>query len=56
MQIIKENKDERINLKISTEEYNKIHQKAMLYTNGNISAWIRYAAINCIPEGEDLEE
>lgn len=38
-----------INLKISENELQEIKKKADKYTNGNLSAWLRYAAIKFNP-------
>jgi len=42
-------------VRFSEEEKNGVLQKAMVYTDGKISEWIRYAAQNHTPRARDLE-
>lgn len=51
-----ETKSERIDLRVSKEIKNKIRQKAALYTNGKLSEYILYAALNFVASIEDFEE
>lgn len=44
------------NFKANSEEIKKIKENADKYAGGNVTAWIRYAAMNCIPKSQDLEE
>lgn len=37
-----------VNFKVSLKDLRKIKRNAKKYTEGNMSAWIRYAAMNCI--------
>jgi hypothetical protein len=41
-------------VRFSTEELGIIMCKAGMYCEGNVSQWIRYAALNCMPAKEDL--
>ena len=58
MRLKKESKkaDEFIGVRCTKEVKNKIKQKASLYSEGNISEWILYAAANFVPSGEELED
>lgn len=42
------------NFKVNREEKLKIEHNANLYAKANISAWLRYAAINYIPKESEL--
>jgi hypothetical protein len=42
-------------LRISKEEYFKIHESAGQYSDGCISSWLRYAAIMFKPDKASLE-
>lgn len=57
MRIKKKNKTKTkfIGARASDREENEIKLKANIYTEGNISEWIIYAACNHIPRSEDLE-
>jgi hypothetical protein len=44
-----------LTIRLSQIEYNQVLQKALTYTEGNISEWVRYAAQNCMPRKADLE-
>ena len=41
-------------IKVAENEYSQISKNAQQYTNGNISRWIRYAAIKLSPKQEDF--
>ena len=41
-------------LKVLKEDLATIKEKAALYTNGNVSMWMRYAALNHRPKKADL--
>lgn len=43
-----------VNFKIAPSEYEKLEEKAKQYTNGNVSEWIRYAALNHKPSKSEL--
>jgi len=43
-----------MNLKISEEDLLAIKVKANYYTKGNVSMWMRYAALNHRPKKADL--
>lgn len=42
-------------VKMTVQDFLKIQDKANEYTNGNFSAWMRYAALNHRPKKSDLE-
>ena len=44
------------NLRLSEMEYKAIQEQANKYTNGNMSAWLRYAALNMTPKGEHINK
>ena len=44
------------NFRWTVEERAAIQAKADLYTNGKLAAWVRYAAMTCVPPAEDLIE
>lgn len=52
----KSNKTENIHSRCTEEEKNKMQTRANLYTNGNLSEYILFAALNFVPNKEDLEE
>ncbi len=43
-----------INLKVTPTEYIQIKKNAIKFTKGNMSEWIRYAAIQLKPKPCDL--
>lgn len=47
-------KDQRIMLKLSERERAQIQANADMFTEGNLSEWIRYASINMTPKKSDL--
>ena len=51
----KNNKSETVSFRISIEKLNKIKMKAQLYTNGNLSEWITFAATTRKPAKDDFE-
>ena len=50
------NKINRTTFRSTQIESNKIKQKANIYTDGNISEYILFAALNFVPSKEDFEE
>lgn len=50
------NKTSRVTFRCKESEENKLQQKANIYTDGNISEYILYAALNFVPSKEDFEE
>lgn len=52
----KNNKTERIALRLTEQENNKVKQKANIYTNGNVSEYMLYASLNFVPSKEDFED
>jgi len=53
--IEKTRKSEKIEIRVSKEYKNKLKQKALLYCEGNLSAFITTALNNYVPRREDLE-
>lgn len=49
-------KDEFIGIRLTKEQRNEIQLKANLYTEGNISEYVLYSALNFEPVYEDLED
>ena len=43
-------------VRLSKTETNQIQLKADVYAGGNVSKWMRYASLNCIPFIDDLEK
>ncbi len=58
MRLKKEQQKNRKNVtvRMSNDERNRAMQKAMAYTNGDLSKWVRYAAQNCVPRKKDMEK
>ena len=52
----KTNKSSRLTFRSTEFEANKIQQKANIYTDGNLSEYILFAALNFVPGKEDFEE
>ncbi len=52
----KKNKEGRVSFRCLETEENKIQQKANIYTDGNLSEYVLYAALNFVPSKEDFEE
>ena len=50
------NKSERTTFRSTEKELHKIQQKANIYTEGNVSEYILFAALNFVPSKEDFEE
>jgi len=46
----------RIEFKCKPAEKNRIQQKANIYTEGNLSEYVLFTALNFIPSKDDLEE
>lgn len=54
---INKNEETKIwNVRLTESERKIIDEKALLYTDGNASAWVRYAAINLKPLKKDIEK
>ena len=53
---IKEYKLHGITLRCKLTQKHQNQRKANLYTEGNVSEWILYAAINHVPKRSDLEK
>jgi hypothetical protein len=53
---IKDRKKHLINFKITDHERLRIEAMAKSFSNGNISAWIRFASLNYIPKKGELVE
>jgi len=43
-------------IKLTKEEKKQLQEKADKYTGGNVSAWVRYAAIKLEPKSADLHK
>lgn len=43
-----------VNLRVTAAEKRKIQAMANKYADGNVSHWIRYAAMTCVPRKTDL--
>ncbi len=59
MRLKKEEKNPRekwIKSRVNNDESNIIQEKADLYTDGNVSEYLRYAALNFVPSKKDLEK
>ena len=52
--ITPERKDSSITIKMIEKEKSEIQKKADLYAGGNMSAWLRYAALNHTPKKKEL--
>ena len=50
------NKTATIAARCLQEEWNRAQQKANIYTEGNLSEWVLFAALNYVPGKEDFEE
>lgn len=50
------NKTSRVAFRCTDANYNKIQQKANIYTEGNLSEYLLFAALNFVPSKEDFEE
>ncbi len=48
-------KTKHVLIKVTEGEYEAIKDKAKEYAGGNVSRWVRYAAINLHPKPEDLD-
>lgn len=53
---LKKIKKQLVHLHFDSEDLKKIDQNAKKYTEGNRSAWIRYASLNFKPKKKDLDE
>ncbi len=51
-----ESKNERIDLRLTKAQKNKIKQKAELYCEGNVAEYVLYASLNFVPGKEDFEQ
>lgn len=58
MRLKKQNKNKvsRISARCTQEEENKVQQKANIYTEGNLSEYVLFAALNFVPSKEDFEK
>jgi len=52
----KTNKTSRVTFRCVEAEENKLQQKANIYTDGNLSEYILFAALNFVPSKDDFEE
>ena len=51
----KRTRTERINCRATLQDYYDIKKKAMIYTDGNISEYVIYAAKNYTPHQDELK-
>lgn len=49
-------KNDKITVRVSNMQLNKLKAKANVYCDGNLSEWILYAALHFIPSKEELVE
>jgi len=52
----KKNKTELIRFRCTAEDYNRIQTLANLYTEGNVSEFLTYSALNFFPNKDDFED
>lgn len=52
----KKKKPKMINIRVSEDELKAIHEQAEKYTSGNITAWIKYTALNYRPKKSELHK
>ena len=52
----KQNKTEKKDFRCTEDEANIIQRKANIYTDGNVSEYCLYAALNFVPGKEDFEK
>jgi len=52
---LKKETRKNLNLKVSESELKQIKKLADKYTNGNLSQWVRYTAINYRPKKSELK-
>ena len=45
-----------LNIKMSEEELRSVRQRAQKYSDGSVSAWIRYSATRLDPKKDDLKK
>lgn len=48
-------KTRRVLVRMSADEWASIMQAAALYADGNVSLWLRYAALHWRPKAKDLD-
>lgn len=53
-QIKKKKETKAINFKLPTEEFDLIQKQADKYTNGNLTAWLKYSGTYCRPDPKHL--
>ena len=44
----------QVNFKCTKEEKELLQKQADKYANGELSEWLRYAGLNCVPPAKDL--
>ncbi len=49
-------KEESIRIRTKEKDKNRMQAKANIYTEGNLSEYIIYAALNFVPSKEDFEK
>ena len=51
----KKNKTESVGVRCKESEFNLLQRKANIYTDGNLSEYVLFAALNFVPSKEDFE-
>ena len=51
---IVDEKRKNFTMRMSPEEAREVQEKADTYTGGNVSQWLRYAAVNHVPKKSEL--
>ena len=46
----------KMTIKLTPDELRMFKEKSQQYTQGNMSAWVRYATLNCKPPKSALTE
>lgn len=52
----KTNKVVPVSFRCTEKEFNKLKQKANIYTEGNVSAYLVFAGIAFVPSKDDFED
>jgi len=53
-QVKKKNEVRIVPVKCSPDVIEQLQSQADKYTEGNLSEWLRYAGLNCIPKKSDI--
>ena len=52
----KTNKTDSVRFRCTEADANRIQQKANIYTEGNVSEFVLFAALNFVPSKDDMEK